>query len=184
MPPGMEPGTTREGRDSPPDEGPPSGWLGGVQTLVLSFVGLLGDGLELLSLELQRGLRLLERLLWLMLLGAAALFTAWLFFWIGLAVVLTDAGMMWPLACAIVVLGNAGVLAMCLSQARLLRPMFAMPALRRQMGLGSEESQAEAARAQAARDYAARHGASGAAPDASDTSSGPSRAGPDEGRHE
>lgn len=136
VPPGAEPGSSREGRDSAHDDGPPSGWLGGVQTLVLSFVGLLGDGLELLSLELQRGLRLLERLLWLFLLGVAALFTAWLFFWIGLAVVLTDAGMMWPLACAVVVLGNAGVLAMCLSQARLLRPMFALPALRRQLGLG------------------------------------------------
>lgn len=180
MPTGGEPGYSSEGRDIPPDEGPPSGWLGGVQTLVLSFVGLLGDGLELLSLELQRGLRLLERLLWLLMLGVAALLTAWLFFWIGLAVVLTDAGMMWPLACAIVVLGNAGVLAMCLSQARLLRPLFAMPALRRQMGLGGEEPPVEAARAQAARDYAARHGTS----DASDVSSGPSRSGPGEGRHE
>ncbi|MBB2487644.1 hypothetical protein H5407_20605 [Mitsuaria sp. WAJ17] len=143
MPPGAGSDPSRESRDSQdsrdsgPDDGPPSGWLGGVQTLVLSFVGLLGDGLELLSLELQRGLRLFERLLWLLLLGASALLTAWLFFWIGLAVVLTDAGMMWPLACAIVVLGNVGVLAVCLSQARLLRPMFALPALRRQMGLGS-----------------------------------------------
>ncbi|HLO94052.1 MAG TPA: hypothetical protein VK195_07025 [Burkholderiaceae bacterium] len=134
VPPGGEPGSAH-------DEGPPSGWLGGVQTLVLSFVGLLGDGLELLSLELQRGWRLLERLLWLLLLAAAALLTAWLFFWIGLAVVLTDAGMVWPLACAIVVLGNAGVLAMCLSQARQLRPMFSLPALRRQMGLGAEEGE-------------------------------------------
>lgn len=142
MPPASDPGPSR---DSAHDEGPPSGWLGGVQTLVLSFVGLLGDGLELLSLELQRGLRLLERFLWLLLLGVAALFTAWLFFWIGLAVVLTDAGMMWPLACAVVVLGNAGVLAMCLSQARLLRPLFSLPALRRQMGMtasGDEGRQA------------------------------------------
>jgi len=139
VPPGEGPGPSREGRDSAHDEGQPSGWLGGVQTLVLSFVGLLGDGLELLSLELHRGLRLLERLLWLLLLGGAALLTAWLFFWIGLAVVLTDAGMMWPLACAIVVLGNASVLAMCLSQARLLRSMFSLPALRRQMGLAGEE---------------------------------------------
>lgn len=146
VPPGAEPGPSHEGPDQPYDDGPPSGWLGGVQTLALTFMALLGDGLELLSLELQRGLRLLERLLWLFLLGVAALFTAWLFFWIGLALVLTDAGMMWPLACAIVVLGNAGVLGLCLSQARLLRPMFALPALRRQMGLGAEEGSAQPTR--------------------------------------
>lgn len=116
---------------APPEGGPASGWLGGVQTLVLSVVSLVGDGLELLSLELQRGLHLLERLLWLLLVAGAALMGAWLFFWAGLALMLVDAGMTWPLACAAVVLANAAVLALCLSQARLLRSLFTLDALRR-----------------------------------------------------
>lgn len=136
LPPTGEPG-------SPADEGPASGWMGGVQTLVLSVIGLLGDGLELLSLELRRGLRLLERLLWLLVLGSAALLTAWLFFWAGLALVLADAGMMWPLACAVVALANAGVLALCLSYGRLLRPQFSLPAVSRQLGLGSGDGAAD-----------------------------------------
>ncbi len=129
---------------SPADEGLSSGWMAGAQTLVLSLLSLLGDGLELLSLEMQRGLRLLERMLWLLVLGCAALMTAWLFFWAGLAVVLANAGMVWPLACAVVALANAGVLALCLSYSRLLRPLFSLPATRRQLGLPSSQPQAEA----------------------------------------
>lgn len=110
-----------------------SGWLGGLQTLVLSVLGLLGDGLELLSLELQRAWQVMERLLWLTLLAWAALLTAWLSFWAGLAVVLTEAGLSVPLACAVVVLANAGVLALCLSQARLLRSLLTWESLRRQL---------------------------------------------------
>lgn len=119
-----------------PDDAPASGgtgWLGGLQTLVISVLGLLGDGLELLSLELQRAWQVLERLLWLLLLAWAALLTAWLSFWVGLAVVLAEGGLSVPLACAVVVLANAGVLALCLSQARLLRAMLTWESLRRQL---------------------------------------------------
>lgn len=121
---------------SGPDEAPASagtGWLGGLQTLVVSVLGLLGDGLELLSLELQRAWQVLQRLLWLLLLAWAALLTAWLAFWVGLAVVLAEAGLSVPLACAVVVLANAGVLALCLSQARLLRSLLTWESLRRQL---------------------------------------------------
>lgn len=126
------------------EEGLSSGWMAGAHTLVLSLLGLLGDGLELLSLEMQRGLRLLERMLWLLVLGCAALVTAWLFFWAGLAVVLANAGMVWPLACAVVALANAGVLALCLSYSRMLRPLFSLPATRRQLGLPTSTPQPQA----------------------------------------
>lgn len=127
-----------------PEEAPgpaDAGWLGGLQTLLVSVLGLLGDGLELLSLELQRAWQVMERLLWLLLLGWAALLTAWLSFWVGLAVVLAEAGLSVPLACAVIVLANAGVLALCLSQARLLRSLLTWDSLRRQLvpGPGSAE---------------------------------------------
>ncbi len=132
--------------DSAPraDEGQSAGWMAGAQTLLLNLLDWLGDGLELLSLEVQRGLRQLERLLWLLLLSCAALMTAWLFFWVGLALVLADAGMAWPLACAVVALANAGVLALCLSYSRLLRPLFALPATRRQLGLWRDAAESAA----------------------------------------
>ncbi|MCH7344737.1 hypothetical protein LZ017_15255 [Pelomonas sp. CA6] len=131
------------------DASPPldtaAGWLGGLQALLAHVLGLLGDGLDLLSLELQRALRVLERLLWLALLGGVAFATAWLFFWAGLASVLFDVGMPLSLACALIVFANAALLTWALGHARLLKPLLALPATRRQLGLGSRVGERPAA---------------------------------------
>ena len=130
---GPAPASARPDASAGGGAAPASGWLGGLQTLFLSVLGLVGDGLELLSLELQRAWQVLERLFWLLVAAWAALLTAWVFFWVGLALVLAEAGLSAPLACALVVLANAGVLALCLAQARLLRALLTWESLRRQL---------------------------------------------------
>lgn len=125
------PGTPGEGARGEAGEG----WFESLQALLKDLPGLVGDRVELLSLELQRAGRALAQIVALVVAAAILGVTAWLVLWAGLVGVMVAAGL--SLALALVVAFVLNLLAVWLALRRLKRllPLLKLPATRRHLTL-------------------------------------------------
>jgi uncharacterized membrane protein YqjE len=99
--------------------------------------GLVGDRVELFSLELQRAGRALVKVLALTVAAAILGVTAWLAIWsIGVGL-LVAAGWHWAAANGLAVLINVGAAAWAVQRARKLMTHLSLPATRQHLSLGS-----------------------------------------------
>jgi uncharacterized membrane protein YqjE len=99
--------------------------------------GLIGDRVELFSLELQRAGRALLKVLALTVAAAILGVTAWLAIWsIGVGL-LVAAGWHWAAANGLVVLINVGAAAWAVMRVRRLMTHLSLPATRQHLSLGS-----------------------------------------------
>jgi uncharacterized membrane protein YqjE len=117
--------------------------LDSVRSIVRELPALVGDRIELLSLELQRAGRALVKVTMLAAGAAILALTAWLALW-GVVV----AGLMaldWPApaAYALVVLLNAAAAAWALWRARALLSLLGLPATRRHLMFGLPDQPAD-----------------------------------------
>ncbi|HSW27192.1 MAG TPA: phage holin family protein [Burkholderiaceae bacterium] len=129
---------------SPGLRGPGDSLLESARAILRELPALVGDRVELLSLELERAGRALVKAT-LLAAGAAILaLTAWLAVWGVVVGALVALG--WPeaLAHALVVLLNAAAAALALWRARTLLRLLGLPATRRHLMLGLPDPQAEA----------------------------------------
>lgn len=127
------------GRAAPPPDGAPQSLFVLARAILRELPALVGERVELLSLELQRAGAALARLLALA--AAAAIFalTAWLALWGVLVGLLLSLGAHWALASAVVLLINAVAAAWALWRARSLASLLGLPATRRHLLLGLRE---------------------------------------------
>lgn len=118
----------------------PDSLIGLVRDVLHDLPGLIGDRVELLSLELHRAGLALVKVLALTVAAAILGVTAWLGLWslaVGLLVV---AGWHWAAANALVVLINIGAAAWAVLRARKLMTHVGLPATRQHLSLGSGSS--------------------------------------------
>lgn len=102
--------------------------------------GLVGDRLELLSLELQRAGRSVVQIMALVLATAILGTTAWLALCSGLGLALVASGLSWPLALLAVLLVNLVLAWAAVSRARRLLASLDLPVTRRHLVFGAEAS--------------------------------------------
>jgi uncharacterized membrane protein YqjE len=109
------------------------------QSILHELPSLIGDRVELLSLELQRASQALVKITVLATGAAILALTAWLALWGVLAGVLI--ALDWPpaAACAIVVVINAAAAAWLVLRARSLLKLIGLPATRRHLLFGRRE---------------------------------------------
>lgn len=126
---------------SPPSRGaetaPPGEPLfASVKSLLHELPGLIGDRVELLSLELERAGRALAQIAMLIVASAVLAVTAWLALWLGVGLLLIELG----LSSATVLLGLVVVhgiaIAVALHRARRLARLLSLPATRRHLAIG------------------------------------------------
>jgi uncharacterized membrane protein YqjE len=110
-----------------------------VRTIARELPALVGDRVELLSLELQRAGGALARIAALA--AAAAIFalTAWLAMWGVLVGLMIATGLHWAAAHAVALLINLAAAAWALWRARSLVELLGLPATRRHLMLGLRE---------------------------------------------
>ncbi len=118
--------------------------LESARAIVRELPALVGDRVELLSLELERAGRALVKAAVLAAAAAILALTAWLAVWGVVVGALVALG--WPaaLAHALVVLLNAAAAALALWRARALLRLLGLPATRRHLMLGLPDSSADA----------------------------------------
>lgn len=114
----------------------PAGWLDALQSIWQDLPGLVGDRVELLSLELQRAGQALAQIVALLVAAAILGVTAWLALWAGIAVGMVELGLHWALALSVVLALNAGVAWLATSRLRRLLPLLRLPATRRHLTPG------------------------------------------------
>ncbi|HSW25189.1 MAG TPA: phage holin family protein [Burkholderiaceae bacterium] len=134
----------RSERASPGRRGPGDSLLDSARAIVRELPALVGDRVELLSLELERAGRALVRATLLAASAAILALTAWLAVWGVVVGALVALG--WPaaLAHALVVLLNAAAAALALWRARALLRLLGLPATRRHLMLGLPDPPADA----------------------------------------
>jgi uncharacterized membrane protein YqjE len=130
---------TQRDHAAPPARGGSESLFDLAQSILHELPALLGDRVELLSLELQRAGNALVKLTVLAAVAAIFALTAWLALWGTLVGLLIALG--WPAvgAYATVVLVNAAAAAWALQRARGLFKLLGLPATRRHLPLGSHE---------------------------------------------
>ena len=118
--------------------------LESARAIVRELPALVGDRVELLSLELERAGRALVKATVLAAAAAILALTAWLAVWGVVVGALVALG--WPaaLAHALVVLLNAAAAALALWRARALLRLLGLPATRRHLMLGLPDPPADA----------------------------------------
>lgn len=119
-------------RNSPPAAAQPE-LLAMLQSVWRDLPGLVGDRIDLLSLELQRAGRALAQIVALLVAAAILGVTAWLALWAGIGVGLVELGLHWLLALLLVLLLNGAVAALALARLRRLLPLLRLPATRRHL---------------------------------------------------
>lgn len=112
------------------------GFVDTLQSIWRELPGLVGDRVELLSLELQRAGRALAQIVALLVAAAILGVTAWLALWAGIAVGLVELGLHWSLSLLLVLALNAGVAWLAIVRLRLLLPLLGLPATRRHLTPG------------------------------------------------
>ncbi len=112
---------------------PQPSWLASVQGLVQELPGLIGDRIELLSLELQRAGQVLAQIIALIVAAAILAVTAWLAMWAGVMVALISAGLHWAAASLIVLVINLCACWWAAARVRALAPLLNLPATRRHL---------------------------------------------------
>ena len=115
------------------------------RSILRELPALVGDRVELLSLELQRAGVALAKVL--VLAGAAAIFalTGWLALWGVLIGLLMALGLQWAVAFAVALLINLAAAAWALWRARSLARLLGLPATRRHLMVGLTEPPTRAA---------------------------------------
>lgn len=133
----------RSERAPPGQHGPGDSLLESARAIVRELPALVGDRVELLSLELERAGRALVKVTVLMAGAAILALTAWLAVWGVVVGALVALG--WPaaLAHALVVLLNAAAAALALWRARALLRLLGLPATRRHLMLGLPDPPAD-----------------------------------------
>lgn len=106
------------------------------RSIVRELPALVGDRVELLSLELQRAGNALAKAAVLAVAAAIFALTAWLALWGVLVGLLIAMGWHWAQACAMAALINGAAAAWLLWRARSLLAMLGLPATRRHLLLG------------------------------------------------
>lgn len=109
------------------------GWLESLQSIWRELAGLVGDRVDLLSLELQRAGRALAQIVALLVSAAILGVTAWLALWAGIAVGLVELGLHWSLSLLVVLMLNTGVALLAVARLRRLLPRLGLPATRRHL---------------------------------------------------
>jgi uncharacterized membrane protein YqjE len=99
--------------------------------------GLIGDRVELFSLELHRAGLALVKVLALTVVAAILAVTAWLAVWSILVGLLMAAGWHWAAANGLVVLINIGAAAYAVMRVRKLMSHLSLPATRQHLSMGS-----------------------------------------------
>jgi hypothetical protein len=126
---------------------PPAEWRGAtltasLRTLWHDLQGLVGDRVDLLSLELHRaGLAAAQILLWMV---AASIFgvTAWLALCGGVAMLLLQQGLHWSGVLLLLMLANLGAAWIAFNRAKALAPRLALPVTRRHLRFGGDDDTA------------------------------------------
>lgn len=103
--------------------------------------GLIGDRVELFSLELHRAGVALIKVLAMTVVAAILGVTAWLAMWSILVGLLMAAGWHWALANGLVLLINIGAAAWAVFRVRGLMKLLSLPATRQHLMLGTASSQ-------------------------------------------
>jgi uncharacterized membrane protein YqjE len=119
--------------------------IGIVRGVLHELPGLIGDRVELFSLELHRAGLALVKVLAMTVVAAILSVTAWLAVWSILVGLLMAAGWHWALANGLVALINLGAAAWAVLRVRHLMKHLSLPATRQHlmMGSGSTSRQAE-----------------------------------------
>ena len=128
-------------RDEPVDgaqRAPTASLIDLVDTMLRGLPTLVGDRVELFSLEMQRAGGALARIV--VLSAAALLFalTAWLALWAMIVALLLAMGWHWASANALALLVNAAAAVWMLLRARALMHFLSLPATRRHLQLGRD----------------------------------------------
>lgn len=131
-PSGGEGGAAPGAAPPPP---PPQGWLDALQSVLRELPGLVGDRVELLSLELVRAGRALAQILMLVVAAAVLAVTGWLALWAGVTVALLETGLHWAAALAVVLALNLVAALLALRRIRRLVPLLRLPRTRRHLTL-------------------------------------------------
>ena len=111
-----------------------------VRDVLHDLPGLVGDRVELFSLELHRAGLALVKVLAMTVAAAILGVTAWLAVWSILVGLLMAAGWHWAAANGLVVLINIGAAAYAVMRARRLMSHLSLPATRQHLSLGSGSS--------------------------------------------
>ncbi|HEY6511496.1 MAG TPA: phage holin family protein [Burkholderiaceae bacterium] len=124
---------------APPQGAAPDSLLDLARSILRELPALVGERVELLSLELQQAGAALARLVALA--AAAAIFalTAWLALWGVVVGLLMALGAHWALAHAVALLINAAAAGWALVRARSMARLLGLPATRRHLLLGLRE---------------------------------------------
>lgn len=119
----------------PPPDAPAggAGLMGQFQALWRALPGLVGDRIELLSLELQRAARALAQVVALLVMLTVLGVTTWLLVWAALVGLLIHLGLPSPVALLVAVIANLGVMLWAAWRIRRLLPSIALPATRRHL---------------------------------------------------
>jgi uncharacterized membrane protein YqjE len=131
-PSGGEGGAAPGAAPPPP---PPQGWLDALQSVLQELPGLVGDRVELLSLELVRAGRALAQIMMLVVAAAVLAVTGWLALWAGVTVALLETGLHWAAALAVVLALNLVAALLALRRIRRLVPLLRLPRTRRHLTL-------------------------------------------------
>jgi uncharacterized membrane protein YqjE len=108
-----------------------------VRSVLHEVPGLIGDRVELFSLEMHRAGLALVKVLAMTVVAAILGVTAWLAAWSVLVGLLVAAGWHWAAANGLVVLINIGAAAWAVQRARKLIKLLSLPATRQHLTLGS-----------------------------------------------
>jgi uncharacterized membrane protein YqjE len=111
-----------------------------VRGMLHDVPGLIGDRVELFSLELHRAGIALVKVLAMTVAAAILGVTAWLAMWSILVGLLMSAGWHWALANGLVALINLGAALWAVSRARGMMKLLSLPATRQHLTLGTGSS--------------------------------------------
>ncbi len=136
-------------------------WLDSLRGLTHELPGLIGDRIELLSLELRRAGLTLARMVALIVAASILGVTAWLALWACAVGALMAAGLHWSAALLLVLVINLGACAWALVQVRKLAPLLQLPITRKHLSfdpapLASQGVQPDASHAHASHANATR----------------------------
>jgi hypothetical protein len=139
-PPHEPAATDRTGSDGAARVRPQESLIDLARGVLHDLPGLIGDRVELLSLELHRAGLALVKVLALTVVAAILGVTAWLAMWSILVGVLMAVGWHWAAANGLVALINIGAAAWAVMRVRRLMTHLSLPATRQHLTLGSGAS--------------------------------------------
>lgn len=132
-PSGPRPGVEPSGTPPATEASGIGGLFAQLQSLWKALPGLVGDRVELFTLELQRASRALAQVVVLIVTVTVLGVTTWLLLWAAIVGLLVHFGLSPPVALLVAVLANAAVIAWAAARIRRLLPSIALPATRRHL---------------------------------------------------